>query len=118
MLPTQVSVCPSGCPALRRRAHTQCRREAGRREPRAPRGLPDGEPNCILASRVSTSGRSPNASLREQLGIAESAAVASRLLNEAVDANLIVVAVPNVGTRNRSYLPFWAASVPDRTELA
>ncbi len=76
---------------------------------------------CYLHACLRYVTRKPmtNASLRERFGIAEkNASVASRLLNEAVEANLIVVADPEVGTRIRSYLPFWAASVPDRTELA
>jgi ATP-dependent DNA helicase RecG len=35
-----------------------------------------------------------------------------KLLGEAVEAGLIVIADPKVGTRNRSYLPFWAAPKP------
>ena len=51
-----------------------------------------------------------NTSLRERFGIAEkNASMASRLLNEAVEAGLIVVADPEAGTRIRQYLPFWAA---------
>ena len=50
-----------------------------------------------------------NASLRERFGIAEkNASMASRLLNEAVKANLIVVADPDAGTKIRRYLPYWA----------
>lgn len=39
--------------------------------------------------------------------------MASRFLNEAVTAGLIVITDPDVGTRNRSYAPFWAAPEPD-----
>src|SRR5665811_64494 len=60
-----------------------------------------------------------NASLRERFGIAErNASIASRLLNEAVEAGLIVVADPDVGTRSRSYLPFWASAGGGPTEVA
>ena len=49
-------------------------------------------------------------SVRERFGIAEkNASIASRLLNEAMEAGLIVVEDPEAGTRIRSYLPFWAA---------
>jgi len=51
-----------------------------------------------------------NTSVRERFGIEEqNAALASRLLNEAVDDGVIVVRDPSVGTRSRSYLPYWAA---------
>jgi hypothetical protein len=54
-----------------------------------------------------------NTSVRERFGIAEkNAATASRLLNEAVDAGVIVIQDLEVGTRVRSYLPYWAASGP------
>jgi hypothetical protein len=60
-----------------------------------------------------------NASLRERFGIAEkNASMVSRLLNEAVDAGLIVVADREVGTRSRSYLPFWAAPGLGETGIA
>ena len=50
-----------------------------------------------------------NTSVRERFGIDErNAAGASRLLGEAVEAGLIVVADPAAGTRSRTYLPFWA----------
>ncbi|NKC16760.1 MAG: transcriptional regulator [Gammaproteobacteria bacterium] len=59
-----------------------------------------------------------NTSLRERFGIVgKNAAVASRLLNEALEAGLIVIADPNAGTRNRQYLPFWATSVPRSPEI-
>ena len=65
---------------------------------------------CYVTRRPMT-----NASLRKRLGIArKNIATASRLLGEAVDAGAIVVADPEVGTRNRRYLPFWAApAVPN-----
>ena len=51
-----------------------------------------------------------NTSVRERFGIEErNASVASRLLNEAVEAGRIVLEDRKVGTRARSYLPFWAA---------
>jgi predicted HTH transcriptional regulator len=52
-----------------------------------------------------------NTSLRERFGIDEkNAALASRLLGEAVDDGVIVIRDPAVGTRSRSYLPYWAGS--------
>ncbi len=60
-----------------------------------------------------------NTSLRERFGIADrNSSLASRLLNEAVDAGLIVVADPEVGTRSRSYLPYWAAPGSYSKEIA
>ena len=51
-----------------------------------------------------------NRSVRERFGIAEkNASAVSRLLNEAVAADMIVVEDPAVGTRARTYLPYWAA---------
>jgi hypothetical protein len=38
------------------------------------------------------------------------ASIASRLLDEAVEAGQIVLEDPEVGTRVRRYVPFWAAS--------
>ena len=50
-----------------------------------------------------------NASIRERFVIEEkNSALASRLLNEAVEDGMIVVRDLNVGTRIRSYLPYWA----------
>lgn len=50
-----------------------------------------------------------NASIRERFGIPDNRADrASRLLSEAVDDGLIAIRDDRVGTRNRSYLPFWA----------
>lgn len=50
-----------------------------------------------------------NASVRERFGIDEpKAATASRFLREALDAGYIVIGNPNVGSRSRTYLPFWA----------
>ena len=58
--------------------------------------------------------RMTNASLRERFGITNNnASMASRFLNEAVTAGAIVITDPDVGTRNRSYAPFWAAPEPD-----
>lgn len=60
-----------------------------------------------------------NTSVRERFGIAEkNASVASRLLNEAVEAGRIVVEDPEAGTRARSYLPFWAAPGRRPEEIA
>ena len=52
-----------------------------------------------------------NTSLRERFGIGEkNAALASRLLTEAVEAGVILVRDPEAGTRSRTYLPFWVAA--------
>lgn len=70
---------------------------------------------CYLHAclRYVTRKEMTNTSLRQRFGIAEkNASIASRLLNEAVEAGLIVVADPEVGKRIRSYLPFWAAREP------
>ena len=49
-----------------------------------------------------------NASVRERFGIPDTV-TASRLLKEAVDGGILTVRDASVGTRNRTYLPFWAA---------
>ena len=60
---------------------------------------------CYVSDKAMT-----NASVRNRFGIAEkNAAIASRLLSEAVAAGLIVVRNPEAGARSRTYLPFWAA---------
>ena len=65
-----------------------------------------------------TRQRMTNASLRERFGIAEkNASMASRFLNETMEANLIVVADPDAGPRNRHYLPFWTALEPNAGEM-
>jgi predicted HTH transcriptional regulator len=72
---------------------------------------------CYLHACLRYVMRQPmtNTSVRERFGIAEkNASVASRLLNEAIEAGRIVVEDPVVGTRARSYLPFWA--VPGRRQ--
>ena len=54
--------------------------------------------------------KTTNATLRQRFGIASpNAAVASRLLNEAVEAGVIAIEDPTAGKRSRSYLPFWAS---------
>lgn len=54
--------------------------------------------------------KTTNASLRERFGTGKkNAAAVSRLLNEAVEAKMIVVSNPEDGTKSRTYLPFWAA---------
>lgn len=59
-----------------------------------------------------------NASVRERFGIDErNAAIASRLLNEAVEAGQVVLEDSEVGTRVRRYIPYWAAS-PSRGQIA
>lgn len=72
---------------------------------------------CYLHACLRYVTRQPmtNTSVRERFGISEkNASLASRLLNEAVEAGLIVVLDPEAGTRIRSYLPFWAA--PERQQ--
>ena len=68
---------------------------------------------CYLHACLRYVTRQPmtNASVRERFGIAErNASIASRLLNEAVEAGQIQLEDPEVGTRVRRYVPFWAAS--------
>ncbi|HOO46635.1 MAG TPA: hypothetical protein PLM29_10430 [Deltaproteobacteria bacterium] len=56
-----------------------------------------------------------NTSLRKRFGIAEkNAAVASRLLNEALDAGVIQIRDPESGTRSRTYIPYWAAATTEK----
>lgn len=67
---------------------------------------------CYLHAclRYVTRKEMTNSSLRERFGIAtKNASTASKLLGEAVETGLIVIADPESGTRSRSYLPFWAA---------
>lgn len=67
---------------------------------------------CYLHACLRYVTRQPmtNTSLRERFGIDEkNAALASRLLGEAVEAGMILVRDSEAGTRNRTYLPFWAA---------
>jgi ATP-dependent DNA helicase RecG len=76
---------------------------------------------CYLHACLRYVTRKPmtNTSVRERFGIAEkNASVASRLLNEAIEAGLIVVEDPSAGTRNRSYLPFWAVPAPNPRKIA
>ena len=76
---------------------------------------------CYLHACLQYVTRQPmtNASLRQRFGIAErNASMASRFLNEAVKAGLIMIADPEVGTRIRSYLPFWAARGSGSTKVA
>jgi predicted HTH transcriptional regulator len=75
---------------------------------------------CYLHACLRYVTRQPmtNASLRERLGIDDrNIATASRVLGESVDAGVIVIADPGVGTRIRSYLPFWAAPRTDTEEI-
>ena len=59
---------------------------------------------CYVTHRKMT-----NTALREPFGIADhNAAEASRLLKKAMEDNRIVVEDLVVGTRGRTYLPFWA----------
>ncbi|MYB56946.1 MAG: transcriptional regulator [Gemmatimonadetes bacterium] len=60
--------------------------------------------NYVLSKPVT------NSSIRTRFGIPDhNASTASRLLNEAVEAGVIAVEMANSGTRNRRYVPFWAA---------
>ncbi|MCY4410112.1 MAG: putative DNA binding domain-containing protein [Caldilineaceae bacterium] len=53
-----------------------------------------------------------NASIRERFGIAEkNSSQASRLLNESVDSGLVIIRDPEVGTKIRTYLPYWAGEL-------
>ena len=75
---------------------------------------------CYLHACLRYVTRQPmtNASLRLRLGINDkNIASASRILGEAVEAGLVVIADPEAGTRNRSYLPFWAAPRAERGEV-
>jgi predicted HTH transcriptional regulator len=77
---------------------------------------------CYLHACLRHVMRKPitNASLRTRFGIEEkNSALASRLLNEAVEDGAIVVRDFSVGTKSRSYLPYWAAPSPnDPVEVA
>ena len=60
---------------------------------------------CYVTSRPVN-----NASIRERFGLSDDRNDrASRLLKEAVDDGVIRVRDTSVGTRSRTYLPFWAA---------
>ena len=62
--------------------------------------------------RYVTNQLTNNRSVRERFDIAENRTPrASKLLKEAIDARLIVVRDPEAGTRNRSYIPWWAGQV-------
>lgn len=53
--------------------------------------------------------RMTNYSLRNRFGIArKNASMVSRILGDAIKADLVVVANPEAGTRDRHYFPFWA----------
>lgn len=72
--------------------------------------------SCYLHACLQYVSQQPmtNTSLRKRFGIAkENASIASRLLNEAVEAGKILVENPEVGTRIRRYLPFWARSASE-----
>ena len=76
---------------------------------------------CYLHACLRCVTRKPmtNSSVRERFGIDEkNASVASRLLNEAIAAGQIVIEDREVGTRARSYLPFWAAPKRRQGEIA
>lgn len=74
---------------------------------------------CYLHACLRYVMRQPmtNSSLRERFGIDDkNTATASRILGEAVESGLIVIADPDVGTRIRRYLPYWAAPRPRPSE--
>ncbi len=76
---------------------------------------------CYLHACLRYVTRQPmtNTSLRERFGIDEkNAALASRLLGEAVEAGMILVRDSEAGTRSRTYLPFWAAVSTVKEEIA
>lgn len=67
--------------------------------------------SCI---RHVTNERATDATLRKRFGIADrNASVATRLLNDAVNAGAIAVADSTTGYRNRACLPFWATGRED-----
>ncbi len=75
---------------------------------------------CYLHACLRFVVRQPmtNTSLRERFGIAEkNAAVASRLLAEALGAGVILVRDPEAGNRSRTYLPYWAGPAVPRKEI-
>lgn len=50
-----------------------------------------------------------NTSIRERFGIAaKNASRASRLLKESVESEWVIIRDPDVGAKNRTYLPYWA----------
>ncbi len=76
---------------------------------------------CYLHACLRCVTRQPmtNSSLRERFGISEkNASTASRLLSEAVAAGLIAIEDTTVGTRARTYLPYWAAPRASLGEIA
>ena len=85
-------------------------------KPLAKMNKEDRVRSCYLHACLQYVSQQPmtNTSLRKRFGIAkENASIASRLLNEAVEAGSILVENPEVGTRIRRYLPFWARSGPE-----
>ena len=53
--------------------------------------------------------RMTNATLRERFGVeAKGASQISRLIREALDAGVVKLLDPSVGSKGRCYLPFWA----------
>ena len=77
---------------------------------------PDRIRACYLHACICyvTRRRMTNTTLRKRFGIADqNSADASRLLREALEAGGIVVQDLSVGTRSRTYLPFWAASASE-----
>lgn len=61
------------------------------------------------ALRFVSSETTTNSSVRARFGIAEgNSAQVSRVLADAVASGLLVIEDPNVGSKSRRYLPFWA----------
>ena len=66
----------------------------------------------VLGQRVN------NQSIRERFGLASNEAPkVSRWLREALDEGVIVLQNPKAGTRNRTYLPYWASQVNSDDQL-
>lgn len=76
---------------------------------------------CYLHSCLRYVNQEPttNKSVRERFNISDkNNSIASRLLHEAVEAEVIVIADPDAGTKARTYLPYWAAPEESPTEFA
>lgn len=64
--------------------------------------------------RYALGEKTSNASLRERFGMSsQDSAAASGLLRDALKQGFIVIEKPEAGTKNRNYLPYWAASTAD-----
>ncbi len=79
---------------------------------------PDRIRACYLRACLRHVMRLPvtNASIRQRFGISENnSAMASRLINEAIEDGMVVIRDVNVGTKSRRYLPYWAAPNPQHS---